>query len=259
MQIEEQEKQPMVSVIIAAYNAAKYLDEAIESVVSQTMADWELYVIDDCSQDSTWQIAQSWARQDSRIHALHNEENRGVSHTRNRGIELARGRYIALLDADDIWYPHKLERQIALCDGEDVGIVYCSYNIVGRDGEKVRPEYVVPPAVDYEHLLRENCILCSAMLIPAAILKERKFNTEYFHEDYILGLEILGSGYRAVGSVDSLLSWRYAENSRSFNKLKAARNRWRIYRNYLKLPLAKTLAVFCAYTVAGANKYFLRK
>lgn len=256
---DERSKGPLVSVVIAAYNAEGFLDLAIRSVVRQTLTDWELYVIDDCSTDGTYAIAQKWQQQDHRIHALHNERNCGVSRTRNRGIELSRGQYIALLDADDIWYPEKLERQLEKFTDTDIGVVYCTYDIIGEEGQRVRPQYRVPETVCYQQLLKENVMLCSAMVIPAQVLREYMFTTEFYHEDYVLGLNILRSNRRAVGCEEALMAWRISGKSRSFDKRKAAKNRWIIYRKYLHLPLWQAAAVFCAYVVAGTKKYFWGK
>lgn len=252
------EKQPLVSVIMPAYNAESFIEEAISSVVKQTMTDWELFVIDDCSKDDTLQIAQKHAADDTRIHILKNDINLGVAKTRNKGIDLAKGQYIAFIDSDDVWLPEKLECQLEKLKATKARICYCSYGIIGVSGTKVRADYLVPETAVYENILKENYVQCSAMLIQSDVVKKIKFNTEFFHEDYILGLDMLRSGETAVGCSEVLLNWRYLENSRSFNKKKSALNRWRIYRDYLHLPLHKTIYLFVNYAFAGLRKY-LRK
>lgn len=246
---------PIVSVIMPAYNAEAYVQKAIASVLAQTMDTWELIVVDDCSTDATYEKAEAVSRGDARIQVLRNEVNSGVSKTRNRGIDLARGRYIAFLDSDDVWHPNKLERQLERLTKEDAQIGYCSYAIIGADGQKARADYLVPEQVTFEDLLKENCIQCSAMLIRADVVKKFRFNTEFYHEDYVLGLQMLQNGYRAAGCSEILLSWRYIENSRSFNKWKSAKNRWKIYREFLHLPLGKSMYVFAHYAFAGLRKY----
>lgn len=253
------EKRPLVSVVMPAYNAAAYIREAIESVLNQTVTDWELIVVDDCSKDDSLQIAQSYADKDPRITVMRNAQNAGVARTRNRAIECSQGRYIAFLDSDDAWYPEKLQRQTALLEETGADMAYCSYAIAGAESVSVRPDYIVPEQIDYKGLLRENVISCSAMLIKADIVKAIRFNTDFYHEDYVLGLEILKAGYKAVGCREVLMHWRYIENSRSFNKKKAAKNRWRIYREYLGLPLHKSLYLFGHYAAAGLRKYRKRQ
>ena len=132
---------------------------------------------------------------------------------------------------------------------------YSSYAIVGPDGEKVMADYLVPKKVDYYHILKENCMLCSAMLIETEQVRRFMFNTKFFHEDYVLGLELLRAGCVAVGCRELLLDWRYLEKSRSFNKLKSAKNRWKIYREFLELPLHKSVYYFINYTITGFRKY----
>lgn len=252
------EKRPLVSVVMPSYNAEAFLEAAIRSVVGQTMADLELIVIDDCSKDRSYEIALEQARKDPRICVLRNEVNSGVAKTRNRGIELARGSYIAFLDSDDIWHREKLQRQLQKMQETGAGICYCSYAIIGASGSKVRGDYLVPEQVTFGDILKENCIQCSAMLIRAEIVKAIGFNTEFFHEDYVLGLDILKAGHRAAGCTEVLLDWRYLENSRSFDKKKSAGNRWKIYRQYLGLSPVRAGYLFACYTAAGLRKY-LRK
>ena len=253
MYIETKDSTPLVSVIMPAYNAEAFIDEAISSVLSQTMEDWELIVIDDCSSDGSYDIARKYS--DQRICVLQNDANCGVAKTRNVGIARAKGKYIAFLDSDDVWYPEKLRSQLEKIEKENAQLCYCSYAIIDEYGNKAKSDYLVSEQTVFEDLLKENCIQCSSMLIRTDVVKRILFNTEFFHEDYILGLDILGKGYRAVGCSDILMAWRYSQNSRSFNKWKAAKNRWRIYRQYLKLSIGKSCWLFLCYTVAGLRKY----
>lgn len=257
MNMEKQKRTPLVSVVMPSYNAERFLQAAMDSVVNQTMEDWELIVIDDCSKDGSFEIAKAQEKKDGRICVLRNDVNSGVAKTRNRGIELAKGQYIAFLDSDDVWHPEKLQRQLERMREENAQIGYCSYAIIGVDGDKVRPDYLVPDKACLEDILKENFIQCSAMLIQAEAVKRILFNTEFYHEDYILGLDMLREGNKAAGCSQILLSWRYVENSRSFNKWKSAKNRWRIYRNYLRLSLWKSLYYQNIYMFAGLKKYFL--
>lgn len=256
MENMEQLVSPLVSVVMPAYKAERFIGDAIQSVINQTVEDWELIIVEDCSPDETYREAELLARTDSRITLLRNEKNQGVSRTRNRGIDLCRGEYIAFLDSDDIWHPEKLERQLQRMRAMNADIGYCSYALIGAAGDKVRGDYLVPETVEYSRLLKENVIQCSAMLIRSDIVKKYKFNTDFYHEDYILGLQILRDGGVAAGCREVLLDWRYIENSRSFDKKRSAGNRWKIYREYLGLSLGKSAWLFANYAVAGFRKYF---
>jgi glycosyltransferase involved in cell wall biosynthesis len=121
-------KSPTVTVFIPAHNAAPFLDAAVESVVAQTFGDFELLIIDDGSRDRTRELAQAWAARDSRIRVV-SRENRGRPATRNEAFDRARGRYLAVLDADDLSAPHRLERQVAYMDAHPDVAVCGSHNL----------------------------------------------------------------------------------------------------------------------------------
>ncbi|MBP3324238.1 MAG: glycosyltransferase [Clostridia bacterium] len=249
------DKSPLVSVIMPAYNAERFIEEAIASVQAQSYENWELFVIDDGSKDRTKEIVKNLAENDKRIRFLINEKNMGVAKTRNRGIDLSSGKYVAFIDSDDVWHKDKLKKQLEKLKEKDAGIGYCSYEIIGENGEKAKEDYIVSETATFKDILKENYIQCSAMLIRSDIVKRFMFNTEFYHEDYILGLDMLRAGEKAAGNKELLLKWRYLENSRSFNKRKSAMNRWRIYRNYLKLPFFKSVSLFLNYAAAGLKKY----
>lgn len=246
---------PVVSVIIPAYNAEKYIMDAINSVRSQTFEDWELIVIDDCSTDSTCSVVESMALVDGRIRLVKNETNIGVAEARNYGLELCKGSYAAFLDSDDIWYPEKLEKQLEQIYKEDADIVFTSYDVIDADGNKTKSGYIVPEKVTYDELLKENVIGCSTVLMSKKIFGKHRFSAEFYHEDYVLWLDLLSVGIKAVGCPQILAAWRLLENSRSFNKRGAAMERWKIYRNHCKLPVIKSIALMCAYAKAALKKY----
>lgn len=250
--------QPAVSVIMPAYNCAAFLPAAVASVQAQTVNNWELIIVDDHSRDDTLALARQLAASDSRIRVLANEQNLGVSQTRNRAIGEARGTFIACLDSDDIWLPRKLELQLSLLAASGADLCYCSYSIIDQEGKPCKADYIVPEQVDYEGLLRENVMQCSTMVMPAHIARKYPFTREFYHEDYVLGLSVLRDGGKAVGCAQVLSHYRHLENSRSANKLLAAKNRWLIYRDLLHLPLGKRLGVFLAYATAGLRKYTSR-
>ena len=125
-------KNPKVSVIIPAYNHGRFLREAIQSVLEQTFQDWELIVVDDGSTDETSEVVASFP--DPRIRYIY-QKNQGNAAARNRGIELARGEFIAFLDADDLWLPMKLEKQVAQLDSlpPTVGLVYADLHFFNHE------------------------------------------------------------------------------------------------------------------------------
>jgi len=247
-----------VSVVMPAYNAEAYIEAAIRSVMNQTFENWELIVIDDGSRDATVDIVRRLTQEDARITLLQNEKNMGVSKTRNRGMDLAEDNYVAFLDSDDIWHPEKLESQLARMKQTGADFSYCSYAIVNVDGVKVKADYCVPEKITFHDLLKENVIGCSTVMLAPHVAKQYRFGSAFYHEDYVMWTQLLKDGYRACGNTEVLVDWRFIENSRSYDKRKAAMNRWRIYRKYLNLSLSQSIRAFSGYAFAGLRKYFGR-
>ena len=177
---------PKVTVIMPAYNAARFIEVAVNSVINQTVTDWELLIIDDCSKDETVLYAEALANKDSRITVIKNEENMGVARTRNRGLDMAKGQWVALLDSDDIWHSDKLEKQLELAGKTNADIVYCSYGIVDANGCKAREPYVTIPEVSLEDMLQQNYIGCSTVMLSQNVTDKYRFITDFFHEDYVM-------------------------------------------------------------------------
>ncbi len=253
--MEQSKQECLVSVVMPAYHAERYIRQAIASVVAQTMPHWELWVMINGTGDRTQEIAQEMARQDDRIHVVWNEENLGAAGSRNRGLDLCNGQYVAFLDSDDLWHPQKLEKQLAYLQQTGGHFCYTSYAVIDENGQKLREDYLVPPTRTFEEMLGENVIGCSTVMLCPEIARKYRFSTEYYHEDYVLWTALLQDGYRAVGCQEVLTSWRLNANSRSYNKGNAAKNRWHIYRNCLHLPLPKAIVAFGRYALAGIRKY----
>lgn len=251
----EYKKSPLISIIIPAYNCENYIERAIRSVMEQTYSHWELIIIDDCSSDATVEVAAELAQKDERIRLLKNEENIGVANTRNRGFDLSCGEFVALLDSDDEWYPEKLQCQLDLMVEQEADIGYTSYEIIDVNGDKIKNDYLVPESAEFKALLKENFIGCSTVMLSRRIVNEHRFVKDFYHEDYVLWLDLLQYGYKAVGCRNPLVKWRFIANSRSYDKRKSAKQRWNIYRKHLRLPLLKSGCLFAVYIVRGVIKY----
>ena len=245
---------PFVSVVMPSYNAEKYISEAIQSVIAQTYENWELLIIDDCSTDSTANIVKQFSDVDSRITLYSNPKNMGVALTRNKGMNLAKGSWIALLDSDDVSHKDKLEKQLVAAENTGADIIYCSYSLMDKNGEHLS-DFIVPERTSYDDMLRKSVLSCSTVLLRSSILSAHCFFTNYYHEDYVFWLELLKSGYTAVASPGILADYRIVDGSRSNDKLKSARNRWLIYREIEKLSLGKSVRVFAAYAFNGFIKH----
>lgn len=249
------ESTPLVSVIMPAYNAEKYIEQAIRSVQKQTVRSWELIVVDDRSTDKTAEQIRRLAAEDMRIIPVYSETNHGAAESRNIALRQCRGEFVALLDADDVWHPQKLEREMERARETDADLVYSSYAMIDEQGTRCFSDFIVEESTDLQSMLNCNTIGCSTVLMKAKALEKRPFVTDFYHEDYVMWLSLLQAGCKAVGVRDILVDYRVARGSRSFNKLKSAKNRWRVYRDYLKLPLIPSVKAMVGYAINGLKKY----
>ena len=246
---------PLVSVVMPAYNAEQYINRAVSSVVNQSVEDWELLVIDDFSQDNTYQVVKQMAMEDSRIKLHRNESNMGVARTRNRALDMSRGAYVAFLDSDDMWYPQKLVNQIRAIKEKNADMVYTSYRLVTPSDGGTRAEYIVPERVDLSAMLAQNYIGCSTVLMSHKLAADYRFSTECYHEDYALWLRMLQQGVTMIGLSEVQVDYTYYPTSKAGNKFRSAKKRWNIYRQYLGLSRWKSLAYFLQYAASGIKKY----
>lgn len=141
--------QPLVSIVTAFFNAEMFLQDAIDSVVAQNYENWELLLVDDGSKDGGTSIARRYAEQQpGKIFYMQhpNHENRGAAASRNVGVQAAKGEYVAILDADDVWLPHKLERQVAILEAEPRAAMVCGASLYWH-GWTGKPEDVERDAV----------------------------------------------------------------------------------------------------------------
>ena len=244
----------LISVIMAAYNAEKTIEQAISSVLNQTYPNFELLVVDDCSKDGTKRLVESIAVKDSRVRLISNEKINGVSFTRKHGLEEARGEWIAILDSDDAWAPEKLEKQIALQARTRADLLYTGSAFMDADGRLIEWYLHAPVEVSYRQLLKQNILSNSAALVRKELYAKHYAIGDGMHEDFAIWLGILKEGRKAYGVDEPLLIYRVAKSSKSGNKVKAAMMNWNTYR-YVGLNLLSALYYECWYVVKGLLKY----
>ena len=254
----------MVSVIIPSYNSEKYIGETLASVCAQTYADFEVLVMNDCSQDRTAEIVEKYAQKDSRIHLINLPGNKGVSHARNQGVRMASGEWIAFLDSDNKWTKDKLEKQLKRQESvnlknkgtTDPDFLFTGSSFIDEDGKPLASVLHVPEHVDFSELLKQNIISCSSVLIRRSLMQKYLMPcSDRFHEDFATWLTILkNEKIEAYGLDEPLLVYRVTRSSRSGNKCKAACMTFRAYR-YIGLSLTKSLRSWLVYSFRSLRKY----
>lgn len=245
-------KDPAISIIMAAYNAEKTIAAAIQSVIDQTYTNWELLVVDDCSQDNTLPIVESFT--DPRIHLLRNERNNGVSVTRKKGLENALGKWIAVLDSDDMWISDKLEKQVNIAKSTGGKSIFTGSAFMDEDGNKLSWQLHVPSVLTYRKLLKQNLVSNSSVLVRKSLYQQYYAVGDNMHEDFAIWLGITKSGNKAYGIDEPLLIYRLSESSKSSNKVQAAKMNWNTYR-YVGLNPVEAAYYMCWYTANGFLKY----
>lgn len=244
-----------ISVVIPAYNSAETIEAAVDSALSQSVP-VEVIIIDDCSDDNLEQVLERY-KADGRVTVFVNPENIGVAASRNRGVGLASGEYVAFLDSDDMWEPDKLERQLERL--KETGAVLCSTarELINEDGSRTGRVIEVPEKVTYKLLLRGNVINCSSVLIRREIALEFPMGDDDIHEDYICWLRILKKYGSSVAINKPLLLYRQMRNSKSGSKLTSARMTFQVYRK-MGFGFLKSCGYFICYAVNGILKYAVK-
>ncbi len=244
---------PLVSVIIPAYNCAETITQSIDSALMQDVP-LEIIIVDDCSPDNVSEVVQRYDS-DERILYVKNPVNLGVAESRNKGVSLAKGKYVAFLDSDDYWDKNKLKKQVELI--ESAGFVMCATarELLSWDGSSTGRIVPVKAEILYKDLLKHNSINCSSVLIKTEVAKEFPMHNDDCHEDYIMWLEVLSKYGKACGINEPLLKYRLSNKGKSGSKFKSAKMTFKVYR-YMGFGWFKSFICFFNYAFNGVKKYF---
>lgn len=249
--------QSLVSIIMPAYNSRATIRDSIQSVCHQTYENWELLIIDDCSQDAQNIADIVYDFHDSRIRYHRLSQNRGVAHARNVGISKANGRYLAFLDSDDLWHPQKLMRQINFMKKNEYAFSYTWYQHFYHDLHHLGKVIKTKRSVDYSELLKGNDIGCLTVMIDCSKIHDIIMPCQY-HEDYITWLNILKKGWRAYSLPENLAYYRKGFSSLTSNKRKSLWGTWNVYRKSQNLSLLRSGYCILYYVYSGMKKHYLK-
>ena len=218
-----QVREPLVSIIMPAYNAARFIRHSIQSVLQQSFQNWELLVTDDASTDNTPQVLEMAATQDPRIKVFLLKQNQGPGAARNHSLSQAKGRYIAFLDSDDLWLPHKLEQQLRFMQNRQSAFTFASYSLINQQGEDLHKTIHAPASITYRQYLRNTIIGCLTVMID----REK---------------------------TGPLAQYRIVDGSNTSSKWKSAMDVWRVYRQHEGLSLPASCFNFAGYCFNAIKK-----
>ena len=226
----------MISVITPVYNAEKYIKETIESVLNQTYKDIELILVDDCSTDGSVEIIKSY--KDSRIRLISQETNKGAWAARNRGIDEAKGRYIAYIDSDDLWDLEKLSRELAFMEENNAAFTFTGYEFANEEGVGTGAIVKVPFKINFKRALYNTNIFTSTVMFDTKkVPKDLLYMPHIKSEDTATWWNILKAGYEAYGLNENLVKYRRIAGSLSSDKVEALRRIWNLYRKVAGLSV----------------------
>lgn len=249
-------KKELVSIITPLFNCERFITQTIESVLSQTYDEWEMIIVNDGSTDSGAMIVEQYSAFDCRI-KLFTQANAGSAAARNNGIRRARGRYIALLDADDTWNSNFLEQQLNLMKEKNALLVYSSHTRIDENSVECLKPYIVPEKVQYKDLLRNCYISCLTGVYDTSAFGKVYLREELksLRDDYVYWLEIIKKVGIAYGNKNVLANYRMLSTSVSRNKKKVIVPQFRVLYEVEKLGLIRSLYYLSAWAVISYLKY----
>lgn len=242
----------LVSVVMPAYNCEKYIGQAIQSVLLQSVP-FELIIIEDHSKDNTRKQIEPFLK-DDRIICIYNETNMGVAASRNKGMELAKGKYIAFLDGDDCWTKDKLEKQTKLMEEKQAVLSSTGRALMDENGDLTGKKIGIKSEITYKELLKGNVLNTSGVMVLSSVAKKHPMVQDHLHEDYIMWLTILKEYDKAYGLDEPLLKYRIMSGTKSSNKFKSAKMTFGVYR-YMGCSLFQSMYNFIWYAIKGVLKY----
>lgn len=246
----------LVSIIIPVYNAEQFLEDTIRTVEEQTFTNWELIFINDCSKDNSINIIKQKQRENSKIKLINLQENSGAAVARNTGINDARGKYIAFLDADDLWEKEKLEKQIKFMKEKKCAFSFTGYEFADENGKGNGKVVKVPLKINYKQALKNTTIWTSTVIFDVEELGKELIQMPNVKrgQDTATWWKVLKKIDNAYG-LDIVLSYyRRTSESLSANKFKALKRTWDLYRKVEHLNIFYSFYNFCFYVLNAVKR-----
>jgi glycosyltransferase involved in cell wall biosynthesis len=245
----------LVSIITPVHNSEAYILETLKSVQNQLYTNWEHILVDDKSSDNSAAIIKEVAKKDQRIKFIQLKENSGPAIARNKAIELAKGRYLAFLDADDIWFDFHLEDSIRFMEDKKYQFVFASYKRSNTQLKFVHSDFIVPQQVTYTDILKSNSISCLTAVIDISTAGKKYMPLIRKRQDMGLWLNYLKEFKYAYGIQNPHAIYRMREDSLSRNKWNLINYQWKFYRQIESLSVLKSLYYLVFWVYLGYKKY----
>lgn len=249
-------KKDLVSIIVPVYKAEKFLESTIKTVKAQTYTNWELIFIDDCSPDNSTEIIENEMKNNAKIKLVKLEKNSGAAIARNTGINNANGKYIAFLDADDLWDSKKLEKQVEFMNKNDYSFSFTGYEFADENGNGNGKVVNVPKTINYKQALKNTTIWTSTVMFDVEKLGKELIQMPNVKrgQDTATWWKVLKQIDNAYGLDEVLSYYRRTNDSLSANKMKALKRTWKLYRDVEHLNVFYSFYNFCWYVLNAVKR-----
>ena len=230
----------LVSIIMPYYKKELYINETINSILNQSYDNFEIILINDDTENKNF--INKFSKLDHRIRLVHNEHNLGAGLSRNRGVELSNGEYIAFCDCDDLWKNNKLELQLEFMKRSNFIFSFTSYDIIDENNNFIKCR-TAPSYVNFQKLRKSCDIGLSTVMVKKDIFNnyEYQFADLRTKEDYVLWLKLARDKIIMKSIKQNLTSWRKSKNSLSSSVIQKIIDGYRVYRVHLKYSRLKSL------------------
>lgn len=253
---------PLVSVITPVYNASRFLSRLVECVQEQHGVNYEHIIVDDCSTDDSLAVLLRLAANDKKIKLIQSPKNRGAVEARNAAISVAKGKYLAFLDADDLWVPDKLKIQSRFMEENGMALTFSDYRFISEDGCKIGRLLRGPNRIGWSLHHMTRYLGCLTIMVDRERCPNFLFpdvSPDDPVEDFLAWSKIIIKTGPAVRCPHDLARYAVVLNSRSRSASKMAKSVWRLYRDTEQISLFTASFYFVAYLgFAAVKRYFFR-
>jgi len=246
---------PLVSIVMPAFNSEEFICNAVDSVLAQTYENWELIIVDDHSTDNTRKVLKKF-ESFNKIRVITCKKNGGAAKARNRGIAEARGSFLCFIDADDLWEPDKLSRQLAFMSKKGAAFTFTSYTFAGANGVPNGKIVHVPSTITYKQALRNTTIWTSTVMLDMTKLSKKDVEMPDVRrgQDTATWWKILKKVEKAYGLNEVMAIYRRSDRTLSSNKITALKRTWNLYRNVEHLNVFKSSFCFVFYCLNAVRR-----
>ena len=246
----------LVDIILPNYNKSKFIEDAINSVISQTYKNWHLYIIDDSSTDNSHEVINKFSNLKN-VTVVKLNKNMGPAFCRNYGMRMSKSKYIAFIDSDDGWTKNKLEKQINFMEKNNFNFTYTDHTLFFdvNGQKKFEKKTNLRDCYDYSSFTKNSQINTTTMIITRSILGNHKFKKIKMHEDYLFKCELLKNNNMAYKLNDITAFYRILDRSRSRKRLQSIYWLWYVNKNFNKLKFIRNIISIFFITINSIRKY----